>query len=796
MSLAEDVRFSIRVARRDRTSTLVALITFALGIGATTAVYSVVHGVLLRPLPFVQPQRLAAIWPTRTISNAELEYLQANTRAFTAVAAFSPGWGVAMTGVGEPRQLDAARVSTNLFATLGVAPAIGRSFADGESAPGYWNVAIISDDLWTKYFARDPAVVGRSVDMDGQPHRIIGVMPRGFEAFGAHVEAWLPLQIDQSSPFYTGQTALGLGRLRVGVTLRAATAELSTLAPRMRDAFGFTNDYAQGATVIDLHESIVGNVRQTLLVLFGAVTLLVAIAAANVGNLLVVHAIGRERELTIRRALGATRERIARQLFVQGLLLATAGGVLGAMTGVFGLAALKRVLPDTLPMLASTSIDVRVLAMSAAFALGAGIVLGLAPAVLATRVDPEGVLRAGAAAHGRRAAVTARRALIVGEMAIAMMLTVGAGLMVESLWKLSNVDLGFDPRGALTFRIQPSSGQISRPDQLNNYFRAMTTRLASEPGVVAVGASQHLPLSGFNWFGALDIEAKPLPANAEHPRVVWRAITGDYFAAMRMRFLRGREFTSADTRAAPPVIIINETMAKRFWPDRDAIGQRIRVGTGTRNDWATIIGVVRDVRFKAPDMLPAPEAYRPNAQAGQFSMHYVVRTREAPLALAQRVRDAVHSLDATVPVAEVRALDDLLSTSTQTRRTVGLLLGSFAALGVLLGAIGIYGVISYGVTQRARELGIRAALGALERRLVAMVVGEGLKLAAIGIVTGAVAAIGAARGLRSLVYDVGTSDAALYAAVAATLLLVAVIACVAPARRAARVDPLVALRGE
>jgi putative ABC transport system permease protein len=795
-SVLEDMRFSLRVARRDRAATLVALITFALGIGANTAVYSVVHGVLLRPLPFAQPQRLAAIWPTRTISNAELEYMQANARAFRSVAAFSPGWGIAMTGGGEPRQLDAARVSTNFFSTFGVAPELGRAFADGESAPDQWNVAIISHALWSKYFASDRAIIGKVVDMDGTPTRIVGVMPAGFEVFQASVEAWLPLQIDRSSRFYTGQTAIGFGRLAGGASFLTATTELSALAPRMRDAFSYTADYARGATVIDLHESIVGNVRQTLVVLFGAVALLVAIAAANVANLLVVHAIGRERELTIRRALGATRARVAQQLLVQGLLLAAAGGILGALTGVVALAELKRVLPDTLPMLASTDIDVRVLVMSAAFTLASGVLLGLAPALLATRVDPESVLRAGTAARGRRTAVTARRLLIVTEVAIAMTLTVGAGLMVESLWKLSNVNLGFDPRDALTFRIQPSSGQVSGAEQIDAYFRAMTARIAREPGVVSVGAAQHLPLSGFNWSATLDIETKPIDATAEHPHVVWRAITGDYFGAMRMHLVRGRRFTTADTRATPAVVIINATMAKRFWPNADPIGQRIKLGSGPKTDWATIVGIVGDVRFNAPDIPAAPEAYRPNAQAGQVFMHYVVRTREAPLALASRVRDAVHSLDATVPVAEVRALDDLLSTSTRTRRTVGLLLVAFASLGVVLGGVGIYGVVSYGVTQRTRELGIRAALGAMQTRLVAMVVGEGMRLAAVGIAVGAIAALVGARALRTLVYDVATTDTALYAIVAAVLFGIAIIACAAPALRAARVDPLIALRGE
>ena len=797
-ALCQDALLALRVARRERTFTVVALLTFALGIGANTAVYSVVHGVLLRPLPFAQPERLAAIWPTRAISNAELDYLQANAKTLRAVAAFSPGWGVAMTRAGEPRQLAAARVSTNFFATLGVRPAIGRAFGADESEPGKWDVTILSHELWSTQFAADSSVIGRVVDMDGQPTRIVGVMPARFEAMQANVDAWLPLQIDRSSRFYTGQTANAIGRLAEGATFAAATRELNTFVPRMRQVFNYTEDYGRGVTVIDLHESLIGGTRDTLLVLLGAVALLVLIAAANVGNLLVVHAVGRERELAIRRALGASRGQLARQLLVQGVLMAIVGGALGVGGGVVGLRLLKRILPDTLPMLGTANIDPRVLAVCAGCTLGAGMLLGLAPAFLATRVDPEGALRAGTAAKGGRDAALTRRTLVIVEVAVAMMLVVGAGLMTESLWRLSNVPLGFDARGALTFRVQPSSGQLANDAaHIDAYFRAMTDRLAALPGVMSVGAAQHLPLTGFNWGGSLDIEAKPIPASAEHPRIVWRSITGDYFGAMRIPLLAGRDFTTTDTREAPAVVIVNETMARRFWSDaRAALGQRIKLGNGTRNDWATIVGVVGDVRFNAPDAIPTPEAYRPNAQAALVFMHYVIRAREKPLALAPQVREAVRSLDATVPVAELRPLEDLVTVSTSTRRTVALLLMSFAALGLVLGAVGIYGVISYGVSQRTRELGIRSALGAAEGRVVAMVMREGVRLAASGIVVGGIAALFGARSLRTLVYGIETSDPVLYVVVALGLALVAMLASAVPARRAARVDPLIALRGE
>ena len=795
-TLAQDIVFAFRLARRERVFTSVALLTFALGIGANTAIYSVVHGVLFRPLPFQDPSRLAAVWPGRAISNAELLYLQRNARALSATAMFSPGWGVAMTNAGEPRQLDAARVSTNFFSTLGVKPALGRAFTADESDAGKWDVAIISHELWTSYFNADPGVIGRIVTMDRRPSRIIGVMPKGFEAYQARVEAWLPLQIDPSSQFHTGQIGFGFGRLTTGATLASATSELTTLVPRMREAFNYPESYGRGASVADLHESLVGPSRQTLLVLLGAVVLLVLIASANVGNLLVVHAVGRERELTIRRALGASRGRLARQLLVQGALLAVAGGVLGVAAGLLGLRALKTLLASSLPMVGSASADLGVLGFCALFALGTGVVLGLAPALVATRVDPDGVLRAGAGARSSRKTAFARKALVVIEVAVAMMLVVGAGLMGETLWRLNRVDLGFDPRNVLTFRVQPSSGQLSTPQQVDAYFTAMTARLSAEPGVEVVGAVQHLPLTGFNWNGGLEIETQPLPPTADRPHVTWRSIVGNYFAAARIPLLRGRSFASTDTRDAPPVVIINNTMAKKFWPSTDPIGQRIKLGNGTDGRWATIVGVVGDVRFNSPDQPPAAEAYRPNAQQSLVFMHYVVRTRGSAMAIMPRVRDAIRALDKNVPISEVRGFDDLIASSVSIRRTVAQLLVSFAAIGLLLGAVGIYGIISFGVSQRTRELGIRTALGAREGRIIGMVLGEGMRLAAVGIVIGAAGAVVGGRSLRSLVYGVETNDLAMYLAVAVVLGVVAAVASWVPARRAARVDPLGALRGE
>ncbi|HEY4131188.1 MAG TPA: ABC transporter permease [Gemmatimonadaceae bacterium] len=794
-ALRQDIALAIRQSIRQPAFTLLALLTFALGIGANTAVFSVVRHVLLRPLPFKDPGALAAIWPTWTISNAELAYMQHNTQSFEEVAAFSPGWGIAMTGGGEPRQLDAARVSANFFQTLGVRPMLGRPFLPGENDVGRWDVAIISQALWRDQFGSDPAILDRVVNMDGNATRIIGVMPGGFELFQAGVDAWLPLQMDPASPSYPGQVALGFGRLALGATFAGATRELALLAPRIRDAYGYAEDYAKNVSVVGLQQSIVGETRQTLFVLLGAVGLLVLIAVANVGSLLLVHASSRTRELAIRRAIGASRAHLARQLLVQSLLLAIVGGVLGLGLGAVALRGLKTILPATLPMLSTTTIDGGVLLFCAIVTIAAGLAFGVAPALLATRVDPEGTLRAAGPARGGRASAAMRETLVIVEVALAMMLVVGAGLMTESVWRLSNVSLGYDPANVLTFRLQPTSGQLKTRDAVRTYWDAMTQRLAAMPGVEAVGAAQHLPLSGFEWGGDLDIERQPIPPTATHPRVTWRSVVGDYFGTMRIPLLRGRLFTAADVRDSLSVVVVNSTMAKRFWPNRDPIGERIHVGSKTSKDWPTIVGIVGDVRFHAPDVPATPEVYRPNAQQGLGFMHYVVRVRGNPLAHVIDVQHAVRSLDKTVPIAEVRSLEDLSSASRATRRTVAELLAAFAALGLILAAVGIYGVISYGVSQRTQELGVRTALGAQPGRIVGMVVREGARMAAMGIAIGALIAVVAARSLETLVFGVTTRDPAIYVTVAGTLVLVAVIASLVPARRAAHIDPLIALRG-
>jgi len=779
--------------------TLPALVTLALGIGANTAVLSVVRATVLDPLPFRQPERLAAIW--NTISVAELDYLQQNARSFEDVAAFSPGWGYSMVGVGEPMQVDVARTSANFFRTLGVAPVAGRAFLDSESAPGQSAVVVLSHELWVERFAADPGAVGQVVTMNDSPHRIVGVAPAGFEAFQPAVQGWIPLEIDPASPFYRGAVALGFGRLRSGVSLAQAQQELSAFIPRLRILLDAPRDYGTGFAVKPLHDAIVRESRQSLLVLFGAACFIVLIAGANYGNLLLLRVGSRRREVAVRTALGASRSRIARQFLIESLVLSLAGGALGVVVGAAGVRALRALLPQDLPRLGSVSVDAGLIAACAALAVLIGLICGVAPALLATRGAQHDALReAGGIARGGSGGGSGARlrgAMVVVEFASALVLLVGAGLMLQTAWRMQRVDPGFDAEGVLTFRLQPTSSRLNAEPARVAYFDQLIARIAALPGVQAVGSSQHLPLAGANWGTSLAIEEQPAAPGATPPRVIWRTINGDYLDAMGIPLRRGRAFGAQDAADAPPAVIINETMARRFWPDRDPVGKRIRLGAPTA-PWSTIVGVVGDVRFNALNTPAELEVYRPLAQVWQGSAYFAVRASPGgdPLRAMPAIRRIVREHDGTVPISAVRPMEAIVSQSLgQTTMVMGLLL-AFAAVGIALGAVGIYGVISYDVAQRTREIGIRSALGAASGAIQWLVLRRAGVLALLGVGIGAAAAAVAARALESLVFGVEVRDPATYGALALLLLLVALVAAFIPARRAVRVDPVLALRSD
>ena len=790
--LRSDLSLALRGIRRRPGFAAVVLLTLALGIGANTAIFSVVHGVLLRPLPYAAPERLVSLWPDHFISNAELLFLRERLRSAAYVETYSPGWSVTLTGAGEPAQLEGSRVSSGFFDALGVRPLLGRAFMADDARPAGNDVAILSHALWRTRFGADSSIVGRRLTLDGRPQTVVGVMPPGFWFHANDVQLWQPLEVDPGSAFHRAASALGIARLRAGVTPSQALAELRTLIAPMRDAFEYDAEYGRDVDVVPLRDALVGSARTPLLVLLGAVACIVLIAVANVSNLLLVRAAERRREVAVRAALGAGRGRLVRQLLVESMALAVAGGALGVAVGFAGVRVLRALLPADTPRVHEIGVSPTVLAVSAVATLLAGICIGLVPALTAARVEPHGALRGrtddGGGLGGRRL----RAALVVAEVALAFTLVVGAGLMVRTLWNLSQVDPGFRSAGALTLMVSPNGGTTVR----RQYARDVMERVRAMPGVTAVGATHHPPLSGYSWNADLTVEGRTLPAGAVLPRAGWRIVTEDYFRTMEIPLRAGRAFGSEDHAEAPPVVIVNDRLARQLWPNESPIGKRIQAGFATSQQMATVVGVVGNVRHDALNAEPPAELYVPLGQRMAGPMHLVIRTDGATPALAAAVRDAAQAVNPNVPVVGPRMLDAVVAASVAQPRLVMVLLLAFGTLGLALGVVGVYGVVSYAVGQRTREIGVRMALGAEWRAIVGMIVGGGARYAFAGVGLGVIAALVLTRALGGLVYGVGVTDPATYAALAMLLVTVVLLASWLPARRAARVDPAVVLRGE
>jgi predicted permease len=795
-TIVQDLRYAARALVARPAFTVVALGTLALGLGLNAAVFTAVRSVLLRPLPFRDPEQLVRIGPDRTISNAELLEYQSRLRSFEQVAAFSPGWGVYVAGFAGPSHLDAARVSTNFFTTLGAKPALGRDFRPGESSAGAWNVVLLSDEIWRTQFGGDRGVIGRSISIDGIPHAIIGVVPHDFPVLHTSVPIWLPLQIDPASQFFTGQSALAIGRLRRGVTAMSAATEVASISSSIRERYSYPDDYGQGLRVIDLRESIAGSARGPLLALFGAGALIVLIAGANVGTLLLLRGASRQREIGVRFALGASRARVVRLLLSESLLLALGGCVLGLLLNAGAMRIVPSILPAAFPRRDEIGVDSSVFLAILALAVVIGVVFGLAPALLAGSSNAALSTRSARTDGTTRGSARVRSMLIVGEVALALVLSVGAGLMLRTVWSLYAVDMGFRADHVLTLRLEPDRARVSEPKQRPAYYSEILRQIGELPDVVSVGGSHHLPLSGFNWTGRVQIERDPKPLTSNLPRVVWRVVLGDYFRAMGIPVIRGRLFDARDVRDAPDVVVINDAMARHLWPDRDPVGERIRVENGTRNAWATVVGIVGNVRSTALDAPARDEMYRPILQQSQIFSHLVIRTRGEPMRALSAVQAAIRRVDAAAATSSAASLEDLVDRSIGQRRAVMQLLIVFAIVGAVLGIIGVHGVVAFAVAQRTRELGIRAALGARPGGMLLMVAGHGARLAAIGIGLGTLGAVGATRGLKGLLFGVSPSDPLTFVVLGCALLLVMLIASYVPARRALRIDPVIALQME
>jgi putative ABC transport system permease protein len=578
------------------------------------------------------------------------------------------------------------------------------------------------------------------------------------------------------------------------VTVEQAQAELATLFPRMREAFEFQPDYYRNATLMPLQQRTVGGVRTALLVLLAAVGFIVLIAGANVGNLLLMRAAGRRREIAVRTALGATRRRVIAQMLVESIVLALGGAMAGVALGAFGVRLLRAALPPDTPRLASIALDAPVLGVCVALAVLLGLAFGLAPAFLATGGDMQDALRGARGVAGRVGGERTRGALVVAEVALTLVLVIGAGLMMRTLWSLSHVATGFQADGVLTLRVQPTGSRYDTGAKQVDYVSTVLERLRRLPRVQSAGAIHHLPLSGFAWYSNIDLEGRVRAAGEAPMRSGWRVIAGDYFQAMRIPLIRGRVFSPTDTRDAPPVAIVSDAFARAAWPGEDPIGKRFLAGNATRAGAVTVVGVVGGVRHITLDAAPAPELYRPMAQTPMGAVTITVRTTGDPLALAALAQQAVRGIDADVPISELRTLDQVMTASVARPRLIMALLLVFASVGVVLGAVGVYGVIAYAVGERRREIGVRIALGAEPRAVASSVMWRGVRYAAIGVVIGLAGAVAVTRVMRSLLFEVSTTDPVTYVGLSLFLVVVAALASYLPARQAGRIDPMEAIR--
>ncbi|HKT58621.1 MAG TPA: ABC transporter permease [Gemmatimonadales bacterium] len=804
-----DIRFAVRSLRRSPTLAIAVVLTLALCIGATTAVFSVVYAVLFRPLPFKDPDGLmllTEVWKGQTggsVSVGNWADAKRDDRLFAHLVPMS-GASVNLAGSDVPENVTGARVGWDFFQLLGVAPALGRAFLPDEDRPGSDGVVILSDGLWRRRFGADRSVVGREIRIDGAPRQVIGVMPASMDYTLYGEELWLPAaftpaQLAEHDEHYL----MVLGRLRPGVSASEVQPELDQIARGLQERFPRENS-ERGLAVSNLHEELVGDYRTRLYVLLGAVGFVLLIACANIANLLLARATARSRETAIRAAVGAGRRHIVRHALAESLVLAAAGGLLGVVAAYWGVAALTAIGPADIPRLQLARVDAPVLLFVVALTLLAGLIFGLAPAARMASQLPQEALKEGGrtGSGGRRDRL--RSALVVGEIALALVLLTGAGLLIRSAIALNEVDPGFDPRGVLVGRVSlPASGYDS-PDVAGQAFERIAEGLAQAPGVTAAGLASSAPFEGSGDNGLIP-EGRPLEVQYAIP-ADFRLVTPGYLTAMGLRLRAGRALTAQDRAGTPRVMLINETLARRAWPGEDPIGKRVACcepGPDGNPNWKTVVGVIADVHARGLGREAPPEFYLPMAQAPKAAWRWIDRTMTLavrmpgdPMTAAPAMRDAVWRVDRSLPVYNIATMGDRRSASLASSRFSTLLLTAFGGIALVLAAIGVYGVISYGVTQRAQEIGIRVALGAGRARVLRLVVGHAALLTGIGLVLGLTGAMLLARLMGGLLFRVSPTDPPTLGAGVLVLSGVALVAALLPAERAARLDPSVTLRAE
>jgi len=809
--LLQDIRFGLRTITKNPGFTLVAVIALALGIGANSVIFSAVNSVLLRPLPYKDSDRLVMIWhkyPDINLPQASLSppsYIEYRdmTSSFEQVAAVT-NWSANLTGIDEPERIQGAQLSANFFSALGVGPALGRTFLTEEDQPGKSRVVIISHGLWQRRFGSDPNIIGRQITLDGNSYDVVGVMPRGFSFF-LEVDIWTPLAFtsEQLAPNNHGfEYLIGIARLKPEVTLGQAQAEMDTLADRLRQEFYDNTNW--GITLVPLQEQFTGQIRPALLILLAAVGCVLLIACANVANLLLARAASRQKEMAIRAALGANRSRVIRQLLTESILLAALGGAMGLALAFVGIRLLVTGLPQDIAQFIAgwnrIGLDSSVLIFTLALSLLTGIIFGVIPSIQASRPDLNETLKD--AGKGTSSGSRSHRFLntfVVVEVAIALVLLVGAGLLIGSFLTLQEVNPGFNPEKVLTMQMSLPRTKYSEGHQFTAFYDQVLQKVSALPGVQSAGVANNIPMGRNTQNASFLIEGMQIAPGQASPHGDPHIISPDYFTAMGIPLLKGRFFNQQDTADSLAVAIIDETLAERYWPGEDPIGKRMGAFFDRKDGQVRmreIVGVVGHTKSYGLDGKSKVQYYFPFSQRPRQDVYLAVRTSAEPSSLITAVRSAISSVDADQPIYNIKTLDEVLSDSMAQNRFSTWMLAIFAGIALLLAATGIYGVMSYSVSQRTQEIGIRMALGASRGDVLKMVIGRGMMLAAIGLSVGLAAAFGVTRLMSSLLFGVTATDLVTFISIPLVLATVALAACYIPARRATKVDPIQALRYE
>ncbi|HEX5707825.1 MAG TPA: ABC transporter permease [Pyrinomonadaceae bacterium] len=804
MSLSQDVRYGARMLWRQPGFTLVAVLTLALGIGANTAIFSVINAVLLRPLPYADPDRVVSVKKIKRTGIpgiTGLEYLEwRETQSFEAVAAHTYN-NFNLTGDGEPERLPVAQVTANLFPLLGVQPLAGRAFLPEEDAPGRNQVVIVSRGFWQRRYGGDPSLVGKTITLNETPYTVVGVMPESFRFPGGY-DLWMPLALNEAVEREGKRMSLieVVARLRPGVRLEQARAELEATGARVAETR--EEGAATSLDVVPLHQQLVSGLRTMLLLLFGTVGLVLLIACANVANLLLARTAAREKEMAIRAAVGAARWRIVRQLLTESALLALAGGALGGLLSMWCIAPVVSLIPESvagsIQGVSEIGADARMFAFTFGVSLLTALVFGLAPALQASKPDlNESLKEGGKQARGWRGG-RLRSAFVVFELALTLVLLVGAGLLVRSFDRLLRVEPGFKSEGVLTMRIDLPRSRYRQSAQMLGFYEQLLERVGALPGVASAGIVNHRPFQGHGMVAFFDLEGVPrLDRETERP-IPAGVVSPAYFHTLSIPVAEGRAFNDGDTKEAMQVAVVNAAFARRFYPNESAVGKRISFDCKEERELCrTIVGVVGDVRQEELTTEPTPEIYVPHAQGMMGGMTLMVRVSGGdPLALAGAVRAQVSAVDKDQPVSQVKTLGQYVSEATARSRSLTLLLVMLAGIALVLAVVGVYGVVSYTVAQRTHEIGVRMALGAQGGDVLRLVFGQGLRLVLLGVAAGLLSAFWLTRMMESLLFGVSATDPVTFAGIALLLGAAALLACLIPARRATKVDPMVALRYE